>query len=274
MTPSAIARNAACAAATALLACAANAQDTPTDLNQVYAPGSGDPPPAERRSDWHGLLGGGVFTAQTAVGDSRTLPVPLVVVAYRDIAYWSIARGGVWLVRSEDRTARLGLALKLRGAWDPDDFDRTAGMRERDRSVEAGVTAAWATRPVVISAAYYRDVSGTTDGNSALLTLTHRFRVGERWSLAPSLGVEWLSADIVDYYYGVRADETTATRPAYTGRAAVNLRAGFGARYLLARDWVLLTGVSYTRLGSGITESPIVERSGVASVHAGAGWRF
>lgn len=254
------------------LALPAHAQDALSELNEAHR--SETPPEPDRPSAWRGFLGAGLLSGQTVFGESRTVPVPLVSVSYRDTVYWQIARGGVWLFKSDDRSVRLGLAVKLRRGYDPDDVDHLAGMQERDRSVEAGVTARWATRPLVLSAAYYTDVSGTTKGDSASLAFSVPFRLGERWRLSPSISAEWLSAKVVDYYYGVQPSEATATRPAYKGKNSVNLRAGVGARYLLARSWLLFVGASYTHLGVGIADSPIVERSGVAAVHGGVGWRF
>ena len=250
---------------------AAHAQDQATDLNQMY----GDVTlGAEGPSAWHGFLGAGVIAAQQSTGDSRSFPVPLVSISYKDIAYWQMARGGVWLLKSSDRSARAGIALKVRRGYDPADFEGLTGMEERDGSLEGGLNAVWATRPITISAAYYTDVSGKSDGDSATLSLAHPLRVSERWRITPSVGAEWLDADVVDYYYGVRPNETTAVRSAYEGKGSVNVRVGVTVRYGLSRDWSLFGGVGYTRLGSGITDSSIVVHDSVTALHFGGGWSF
>ncbi len=92
--------------------------------------------------------------------------------------------------------------------------------------------------------------------------------------LLPSVGFEWMSARLVDYYYGVHADEAMPGRPAYQGRDTVNVGAGIAADLRLNRSWSLLGGVHVTRFGSGIEDSPIVTRRFSALVHFGAGWRF
>jgi outer membrane protein len=252
---------------------AADAQEILTEIDQAAAHMPAETPRAST-SAWHGLLGVGVVTTQTALGETRTLPLPLVAVTYRDTFYWHIVRGGVWLLKSDDRSARLGLAVKMRRGFDPDNFDQLTGMSERDRSVEAGVVGRWRIRPITINAAYYTDVSGTTNGGSANVGVSYRVPLGERWSLTPTLSAEWLSAKVVDYYYGVLPSEATAARPAYTGASTLNLRAGVMTRYRLAREWALFGGVSYTRLGSGIADSPIVVRENVASAMFGAAWHF
>lgn len=228
----------------------------------------------DRSSDWRGFLGAGVLGAQQTTGDSRGFLMPVIAVSYKDVAYWQAARGGVWLLRSDDRSARAGIAVKVRRGYDPADFDGLAGMERRDGSLEAGVAGTWVTRAITVSAAYYTDISGTSDGDSASLTLAHPFRLDERWRVTPSLSAEWLDTDVINYYYGVRLNEATATRPVYAGRSAVNLRAGVAMHYTLTRAWSLFAGLGYTQLGAGITDSPIAIHEGVTALHVGGGWRF
>lgn len=264
--------------AAVLVSFAAHAQDDAGELDQWYrdlaGTGDSDRPAARASSNWRGLVGAGVLVAQRAHGDTRAAPFPLASISYKDIAYWRMTGGGVWLLTSDDRRARVGIAGKFRRGYDPDDADGLAGMTPRDPSFEAGVNAVWATRPLILSAAYYADVSGRSDGESALVRVAHAFRVSPRLRVVPSIGAEWLDADVVDYYYGVHPDEATATRPAYTGKAATNLRAGVATHFALTRAWSLFGGVSYTRLGAGIADSPIVVNDDVTALHVGGGWRF
>ena len=249
------------------------AQDAATELNLAHDDvGSADE--IKERRDWRGFLGVGVTRIEGVVGDDRPFPVPVVSVSYKDTVYWNMAQGGVWLFKSDDRTARAGLVVKLRRGYDPEDADRLTGMESRDNSVEAGINGVWPIWPVIVSAAYFTDVSGKSDGNSAILGVSRPFRLGDRWSIAPSVGTQWLSAEVVDYYYGVRPSEVTATRPAYEGKSAFNLRLGVMAHYRLAHDWSLFGGVGYTWLGSGVADSPIVGRHSADAVHFGGGWRF
>lgn len=251
----------------------ANAQNDAGELEQWHRDldVSRDAP---RAGGWDGFVGAGVIAVQGAYGDDRTTVLPLASVSYKDTLYWRSAGGGAWLLTSDDRRARGGIAVRFRRGYDPDDDAGLDGMAARDTSLEVGVNASIATRAASIGAAYYSDISGTTDGESAMVSISHPIRMGARVRLVPSVGAEWFDANVVSYYYGVRADEATATRPAYEGRATVNVRAGLSAGYALTRNWSLLGGVSYTHLGAGITDSPIVINDRVAALYLGAGWRF
>lgn len=257
----------------ATLAAPIYAQDDAGELEQWQRDLDVAAEPARGRA-WHGFVGGGVVATQRTHGGERATVLPLASISYKDTAYWRTAGGGVWLFTDDQRRARIGIAGKFRRGYDPDDEPALAGMRERDASFEAGVNARFAMRATSVSAAYYGDVTGTTDGESAILGIAHALRVGPRLRLTPSVRAEWLDADVVGYYYGVHADEATATRPAYAGKDTVNLRAGLSAGYALTRRWSLFAGVSHTWLGTGIADSPIVVNDEVTALYLGGGWRF
>ena len=262
-----------CIVAWLMLSCSVHAQDVATELNQIY----GDVPAetrADRPSAWHGLLGVAAVATEQSLGDNRGFLAPLVAVTYSDTFYWQIARGGMWLFKSKDHSTRAGLVVKPRRGFKPDDYAGLAGMEERDTSVEIGVNGVWVTRPVITSAAYYTDVSNKSEGDSANLGLSHPIRVNHQWRITQSLGAEWLSANVVDFYYGIRPSEVTAMRPIHAGKGSVNLRAGVTVHYGLTHEWSLFGGVSHTQLGSGITASPIVIHDRVTALHLGGGWIF
>lgn len=250
----------------------ANAEDAYTELVAAYA---GTALPSEAHAgNWHGLVGGAVIALQQPVADWRGFVLPLVAVTYRNTVYWHFGQAGVYVLNSDDRRARLGLAVKARRGYDPADYAALAGMGKRDTSIEAGVHGIWLTHGALISYGYFTDVSGTSHGDSAQLSLAHPFRVAPHWRVIPSIGAEWLSDKVVDYYYGVRPSEATVNRPAYTGTACVNLRLGVMLHHRVSRDWSLFGGVGVTRLGSGINDSPIVIHERITALHVGAAWHF
>lgn len=251
----------------------ARAQDALSELDFAL----GDPETKEvstQSQHWRGFLGAGIGALNHPVADRQAFLLPLVSVSYRDTAYLRIGQAGVWLLKSADRTARVGVAVKARGGYDPAEIDGLTGMDERDTSAEVGINGMWRTRPVTVSFGMYTDVTDNSNGNSALLGFSHPFRLTERWGLVSSLGAEWLSAEVVNYYYGVKPSEATPNRPVYAGQSTVNLRAALMAHYKLTRAGSLFGGVSVTRLGSGITDSPISVEDNIAAVFVGSGWRF
>ncbi|WP_169924103.1 MipA/OmpV family protein [Sulfurifustis variabilis] len=233
--------------------------DRVADITEVYAaagvPGQEREPPA----GWRAVVGLGLASAEEVVGDGerRTLVLPVLLMTYDDWAYWSIAGGGVW-IRSTDRSLHLGVGVKLHAGWRPEDDPLLAGMDRRDTSVDGSLNLLWKTPVVDVGLNYYRDLLDVSDGSFASLRLSRTFLVDPRIRLTPSLGVERQSDELVDYYYGVRPSEATSFRPAYDGRATVNVTLGLTGAYLLNRGWSLLGAFHATRFGDGVADSPIV----------------
>lgn len=250
--------------------------DTLSDLTDAYTV-DGVPVQTERAtSEFHGSLGAGLLSYQKNVSDSsrKVALLPLVMMTYQDWAHWSIGGGGVWLLQSDDHAAKLGLGIKGHRGYKPADDPAYAGMSERRSSIDGGVNVVWRTEIVNTGVNFYTDLGNASKGSSASLRFSHVFRVSQEFSLIPGISAEWMNAHVVDYYYGVLASEATVNRPAYSGRSTVNYSAGLNAGYRLSHSWLLLGGLNYRRLGSGIVDSPLVMNNHSTFVYLGATWRF
>lgn len=244
-----------------------NLPETLADLDAPVAPAE--------RPVLSGTVGVALVNTGRFIGsDERvTVPLPLVYFNYNDRLYWSITSVGGWLVRSDDRAFRLGLLAKARGGMDGDDAP-FAGILDRDASIDAGLNLAWRTRYVTVGASWLADALGRSHSQSANLRLSFPIRLNERWTTTPGVGVEWLDDNMVDYYYGVTAAETGGGAPLYTGHASMQWRAGWSLGYRISRDWHLLGGLSYTRLGAGLADSPLVSQNGNLLAYLGVSWSF
>lgn len=246
-----------------------NLPEQSADLDQ---PRRGETRPAQFML---GALGVAVVNTGRFVGsDERvTVPLPLVYFNYNDRLYWSIASVGAWLWRSDDRRFKLGLLAKARGGIEGDRTPYT-GILDRDPSVDAGLNLTWRLEPLVLGASWLGDALGRSHGQTANLRLSWPIRLSERWTTTPGVAVEWQDGDMVDYYYGVTAAETVGGAPLYTGTGATNLRAGWALGYKLSRQWRLSGGVSYTHLGTGLADSPLVSQPDNLLVYAAVSWSF
>ena len=249
--------------------------DQVSDLTEVYT-ASGVPeqdraPP----TGIHGVLGAGLFNFKKIIGDAdrKTVPLPIFVLTYGDRAYWSMGGGGVWFP-SIDRSLRLGVGVKLHPGWKRNDDAMLAGMEDRGTSLDGSINLLWRTPVVNIGLNYYHDLLNVSDGSSVTLRLSHNFLLGPKFRVTPSAGWEWQSAELVDYYYGVRTSEALPSRPAYQGRGTVNMSLGVNGAYQMSREWSLLGGLHNTRLGDGIADSPIVPHRSTNLLFFGAGWHI
>jgi MipA family protein len=248
------------------------AADLGEDLIAAGVPGREKISPA----GLHGFLGVGVFAYEKIVGDSgrRVFPLPVVIATYNERVYVSLGSVGVWLIQSDDRTARFGAGVKGRMGWNPDDDSLLAGMSGRDNSLDGYFQALFKTPVVNISSALYHDIGHVSEGSAATLRLSHNFWFERTFRLTPSIGTEWQSEKLVGYYYGVRPSEARAGRPAYQGRETVNVSAGLTGLFRVNRSWSLLGGFYATNLGSGIEDSPIVKKNMTTLGFFGVGMVF
>ena len=259
------------------ICCADLARADPiSDLTEVYTAESATGEVTAAASDFHGFAGAGFFNYEKNTGDGgrKNAVLPLIILTYQDWAYWSIGGGGVWLFQSGDRALKLGMGLKIHRGYTASDDEVFTGMNDRRNSLDGSVNALWKNDWVNTSLHYYHDIGKASSGDSASLKFSHAFSLGQRLRLIPTVGAEWLSMRVVDYYFGVTAAEATAIRPAYTGREAINYNAGLNAIYLLDKSWVLLGGVHLTHLGAGIEDSPLVIHNNSVLLYLGAAWRY
>jgi outer membrane protein len=222
-----------------------------------------------------GLVGGGVFNTGRFLGSSErvTVPLPLVYFNYNDRVYWSLGNVGGWLLHTDDRSFKFGIEAKAHGGIEG---KRTGyeGILDRKASADAGFNMMWRVSPVTVGASVMTDIGGRSHGQTAKVHFSFPIRLNERWTLKPNLSVEWLSRKTVDYYYGVHADETGGGAPLYAGHSNMNVNATLIASARLFDSTVLLAGISHTRFGSGLTDSPLTSRKHNTLVFVGASWVF
>ena len=72
----------------------------------------------------------------------------------------------------------------------------------------------------------------------------------------------------------MESTEARSDRPAYEGTSTVNLELGLRTGYLLTPNQSVFLDVSTTRLGSGIKNSPLVEKSTQSGFRIGYIYRF
>jgi outer membrane protein len=189
--------------------------------------------------------------------DAKLYPVPLF--AYEgERLYMRGVTGGYRLFGGEGWS--IGPIIQPRfDGYEEGDSRALAGMDERKWSVDAGAGVSWLTGIGLFGLTYVTDVLGRHDGQE----LEFNYTVLLKWmgfDFIPSAGIRWKSANLVDYYYGVRPEEARAGRPAYEGQDALDPFARLALRREVSDRWSLLTAVQYELLDDEIADSPIVDK--------------
>lgn len=147
------------------------------------------------------------------------------------------------------------------------------GMEDRKGSFWVGPNVRWRTDIANLSAELSGDVSGHSKGMQARLSADRTFRWGA-FGLTPRASLLWMDRKYVDYYFGVRGEEARPDRPSYDGESTLNAELGLRAGYLLAPNQSVFLDLSVTKLGRGIKDSPLVDKSAQGGFRVGYLYRF
>ena len=158
----------------------------------------------------------------------------------------------------------LGLGLD---DWDHDrgDSAELKDMKALDQALNARLGTALRAGNGVFTLELGQDMLAHK-GAQAKLRYAHDLVSGR---VRPFAELQWLSADMTDYYVGVDADEVTTYRPAYQAGDALGLKAGLVLEYPLTRNLTVLGGVNLTGWDNAVTDSPIVDRDSIWGGYAG-----
>ncbi len=144
---------------------------------------------------------------------------------------------------------------------------------DRDYAIEAGFELLTDGPWGFLQLSAFHDVSGTHEGFEVDASYGIGFR-HENWYIEPEIGLSYKSADLNDYYWGVRPGEANDALPAYEAADGFNPRVRLRAAYYFSREWSFALSAEYERLNDEAASSPIVERDGVLGYFAGIAYRF
>ena len=228
---------------------------------------AGQPP----RNGWS--LGVAVISSPEPYVDAEneTLFVPALSITAGRFSFRGIAAAwqlGEW----GDFEAEALLRARFSG-YDAEDSPFLEGMEDRRKSADLGLALAWERERFGLRLTPAVDVLGRSDGVEVALEAFVPFRFGPA-RLEPRVGAAWQSADLVDYYYGVRPEEARPGRPAFRGESTVNATAGLFLFTPLSQRLLFQTFLRLERLGPEIEDSPIVADATALTAFAAVSYRF
>lgn len=221
-------------------------------------------------------LGAGVASFETGYKDFKDDNGGFIFAEYSGDNFSIGSHGlGYRLLGDEDSPLNIYANLGSVGdGFDQNDSTHFSGMAERDSSIDLGLIVDYQIGNGFISGSFMHDVSGAHEGFVADLNYSHSFELGGHALFIPTIGVSYLSEDYVDYYYGVRSSEATASRAAYKGDATFNTHVGYDLVFPLTENWELVQSSQYSWLGEEIEDSSLVDRDNSWSASLAITYRF
>lgn len=226
--------------------------------------GAAEPQSAAQTEDMN-MIGGGVYIEKTAYEgrDVKALPIP--ILKGRNEKFFIDGIRGGWIVVDEDRVRVDVIASPRLMGYDADDSNALEGMENRHYSFDGGAQVTYTASEsddVYVTVRALTDLLNEYGGQEGTIKLSKKFE-GSFFQFIPAVGVEWQSKTLVNYYYGVRDNETKASRPAYKGDETWNYVTSLGFNMGLSRskDVFLVTRLDADFLGKDIKKSPIVNKN-------------
>lgn len=178
-------------------------------------------------------------------GGTRHDLVPLYLYDGKRV-YLHAYRFGLKLVDRPEERIEAFLAHRFEGF----PYDRIppslAGMTARQPELDFGPGYEHRGGWGALWAEWLHDATNTSDGDELRLGYNYAWRNG-RVLVRPQFMLALRSGRLNDYYYGMRGDEATATRPAYRPGSGVNAQVALYASYFrgaigCARAWASARG--------------------------------
>jgi outer membrane protein len=152
-------------------------------------------------------------------------------------------------------------------------LNQNTELPDRDFALNSGLEFLYISPWGDIQAQVLSDVSSTHNGQEAWLSWSHPwYTANSEFNL--TFGLEWKSANLVGYYYGVRADEAFPGRYVYAAESGTNRFVRLAARHNFSLHWNLVAMVEREFLSSAIYNSPIVSDHAVNTFFTGLFYQF
>lgn len=144
---------------------------------------------------------------------------------------------------------------------------------DRDYAFELGLELLTDGDWGFLQAQFNSDVSGVHNGHELWVKYGYDW-YKRRWQVQPSVALSWKSAELNDYYFGVRIEESTLFLPTYTTGSGINYSFKLSVRYLIDEHFSLVSTAEYERMNSAASDSPFIYDDHITSFFAGILYHF
>ncbi len=168
--------------------------------------------------------------------------------------------------------AALG-AYNFEEGYDPDDSSYLKGMDKLSSTYSVGLEGEMKVREFITGIEVLHDISSEKSGQEAEFSVEYPWHFAG-FKLNAGLNVSWLSRKRVNYLYGVSAREATLERPFYNPKSSFEVGAELMLERPFLKNYTFVTLIEANKLGSEISDSPIVDDDVEISAAVGIMYSF
>lgn len=147
-------------------------------------------------------------------------------------------------------------------------------LEDRDISADLGVELLLKPAFGNISIIALGDIGGASDAATIKVNYQYFWRLNEQLILIPNIGLEWMSEDRANYYYGTFNSEVARGVERYKPGQVTIPHISLGANYNFNENWRAVGAVSYDFLPNKVKDSTIVDADNAANFYVGLTYKF
>ena len=144
------------------------------------------------------------------------------------------------------------------------------GMAIRHKTIYAGI----GLRILMIKLEALKDISGISNAGIYSIAGVIPIPLGKYGIITLQAEVEYWDGKYVDYYFGVRENEVTPTRPYYKGNWAKDYNFKIMGQFFLSKHWIIRATPAFRYYDQTIYNSPTVSKQREYSLLLGLGYQL
>jgi len=220
-------------------------------------------------NDHNITVGAGIYTQSQPYKGADPLILPSPVIFYDNgIFYARWSRFGLYFLGEKQEHYSWGFSLTVQPrtlGYKPSDSKYLSNMDERKSSFEGGIAfSASFQKDKYIEIMFLADMMHTYNSWIAQVEIGDTYRFG-KFSFYPSFVLLYQPSKFIDYYYGVKDEETLPDRPYYKPSGGVEYGLQTYLHYPLTQKLSTLLNLRYDRLPSSASNSPLTDKSYIYS---------
>ena len=208
------------------------------------------------------------------------LPVPIIGARIKNFYFEAPVELGYHFYDSENLILTVYGRYNVYTGYKPKDMeDEFKDMDKRNDDLHLGLRGNYHFGPwhTGLISHISGDISGTSDGAVARIELNQPLSFGERVTVLPYIGVQYMNKNYSDYYFGIKESEAKKginNGKSYKAEDTYNLEGGIRSIITINRNFKGLISAGYERYGNDTANSPVVKDRNIYTFGVGAVYSF
>jgi outer membrane protein len=206
-------------------------------------------------------------------------PLPAVALEYSDFYFIAPLEAGYHFYQNEDLRLTVYGRYRLFTGYDQNDFkDYLKNMDDRKDDLHLGLRGRIFAGPtkLIFTGTVSTDILNKSNGTLAGLEMAQPLPLGKKTLVAPFVGIQYLSKNYTDYYYGItdHESEKLTNIDSYSPDSSYKIVTGIKGYSNITDNVELLFSGEYSQYSDEISDSPLTRGDSNFSFIFGISYKF